>query len=91
MDAQIRAVCARGKSAVAAPRGRCQASFEETSNASGGRQAIGPVRDRIELLDALRGFALLGIILVNIRAWSGWFTLSPAQKDVLAGGAESEW
>ena len=53
--------------------------------------AIGPVRDRIELLDALRGFALLGIILVNIRAWSGWFTLSDTERDLLAGGAESEW
>ena len=54
-----------------------------------GSQVAGPVRDRIELLDALRGFALLGILLVNIRAWSGWFTLSDPERAVLAGGADS--
>jgi len=32
----------------------------------------GPVADRIELLDALRGFALFGILLANILYWSGW-------------------
>lgn len=53
--------------------------------------AVGPARNRIDLLDALRGFALLGILLVNIRSWSGWFSLEPAQRDALAGGAESTW
>lgn len=53
--------------------------------------AVAPVRDRIELLDALRGFALLGILLVNIRAWSGWFTLSDAEKNALTGGADGVW
>jgi uncharacterized protein len=32
----------------------------------------GPAADRIELLDALRGFALFGILLANILYWSGW-------------------
>jgi len=47
--------------------------------------------DRIDLLDALRGFALLGILLVNIRAWSGWFMLSDIERNALAGGADGTW
>ena len=52
-------------------------------------EGAAPVRDRIDLLDALRGFALLGILIVNIRAWSGWFTLTHPERDLLAGGVES--
>lgn len=48
-----------------------------------------PVRDRIELLDALRGFALLGIFVVNMRAFAGWFTLSYAEREVMAGSPDS--
>lgn len=51
----------------------------------------GPVRDRIDLLDALRGFALLGILLVNIRAWAGWFNLSEPERDALSGGPDAAW
>jgi uncharacterized protein len=52
---------------------------------------LGPAQDRFELLDALRGFALLGILLVNMRAWAGWFTLSEAERALFAGGAENAW
>ena len=51
---------------------------------------IGPVRDRIHLLDALRGFALLGILLANIVDWSGWRALTDSQQVALAGEAAVE-
>ena len=50
-----------------------------------------PTRERIDIIDALRGFALLGILLVNIRSWSGWWSLEPAQRHVLSGGPDSTW
>lgn len=52
---------------------------------------VHPTRDRIDVIDALRGFALLGILLVNIRSWSGWFSLEPAQRDALSGGPDWTW
>ena len=39
---------------------------------------------RIALLDALRGFALFGILLANIFGWSGWLFLTSEQKAALA-------
>ncbi len=33
---------------------------------------MNPVKKRIEVIDALRGFAILGILLANIRVWSGY-------------------
>lgn len=54
-------------------------------------QAASAVRGRIDVLDALRGFALLGIIIVNVRAWAGWYTLLPAERDAVSGGPESAW
>lgn len=37
-------------------------------------EGLRPVRpgERIEVLDALRGFALLGILFINMRLFSGW-------------------
>lgn len=35
------------------------------------KQAAGPTTNRIELLDVIRGFALVGIIYANILSWSG--------------------
>lgn len=32
---------------------------------------LGPVTNRIELLDVIRGFALIGILFANILSWSG--------------------
>ena len=39
-----------------------------------------PIGERSEWLDALRGFALLGILLVNIAAFSGHAFLDPATR-----------
>ena len=41
--------------------------------------------ERIELLDALRGLALFGILLANIRYWAGWTFLDEQGKIALAG------
>jgi len=41
--------------------------------------------ERHEVLDALRGFALFGIFLANIRVFSGWEFLGPEQRAALAG------
>lgn len=41
--------------------------------------------ERVDLLDALRGFALFGILLANILYWSGWIFLQPPQRLALAG------
>lgn len=48
-------------------------------------------RERIEILDALRGFALLGILLANILYWSGWSAMTLEQKVVFAGADVVEW
>jgi uncharacterized protein len=47
--------------------------------------AVRPVQpgERIELLDALRGLALLGILFANIRQISGWTYLSAEQRAAL--------
>lgn len=50
-----------------------------------------PAAERIEVLDALRGFALLGIIIINVREWAGWYALQPAEKDAVSGGPASTW
>lgn len=39
--------------------------------------------ERAEWLDALRGFALLGILLINLTAFSGYAFIDPADKAVL--------
>lgn len=49
-----------------------------------------PTRDRIALLDALRGFALFGILLANILYWAGWLLMSPEQQVALAGTRQTE-
>lgn len=47
--------------------------------------------DRIALLDALRGFALLGILLANILVFSGWAFLSDGGRAALAGDEGALW
>jgi uncharacterized protein len=42
--------------------------------------------ERFVLLDALRGFALLGVFMANMLTFSGWFTASAAEQMALAGG-----
>lgn len=45
--------------------------------------------ERMDLLDGLRGFALLGILLANIDYWSGWLFLTPDQAAALAGSTQA--
>lgn len=51
----------------------------------------GPTTERIELLDALRGFALFGILLANILYWSGWVLVTEAERRAMATGTEQLW
>ena len=48
-------------------------------------RASTPAAERILLLDALRGLALFGILLANIRYWAGWNFLDEEAKKALAG------
>lgn len=41
--------------------------------------------ERIEVLDALRGFTLFGILLANILYWAGWIFMDEAARAALAG------
>jgi uncharacterized protein len=47
--------------------------------------------ERIELLDALRGFALLGILLANMLYWSGWIMMTEGQRLTFAGADAIAW
>jgi uncharacterized protein len=49
----------------------------------------GPVSpgERIEVIDALRGFALAGVLFANLYAFSGYIMLSEDQQAALPGGA----
>lgn len=51
----------------------------------------GPVVDRLALVDALRGFALFGVLLANILYWSGWGLATEPQRIALAGAEASQW
>jgi uncharacterized protein len=48
-------------------------------------------RDRLELLDALRGFALAGVLLVNLRDYSLYALLDDAQRTALASAGWDRW
>lgn len=48
-------------------------------------------KERIETLDALRGFALFGILLANILYWSGWIFRTPEQLLAFAGADTILW
>ncbi|GAB3726385.1 DUF418 domain-containing protein [Luteimonas pelagia] len=50
-----------------------------------------PARERLELLDALRGFALFGILLANVLVWSGWVMVDAAAHVAWAGEAAARW
>lgn len=47
--------------------------------------------ERIELLDALRGFALFGILLANMLYWSGWIMMTEEQRIAFAGREAFAW
>lgn len=40
--------------------------------------------DRIEILDALRGFALVGILIANLPVFTGWVMMTAQQQAALA-------
>ena len=50
-----------------------------------------PTQDRLDLLDALRGFALLGILLANVLAWSGWYMVDDPARAAWAGETAARW
>ena len=47
--------------------------------------------ERIEILDGLRGLALLGILLANILIFSGWVFMTDEQRLALAGSEAVAW
>ncbi|MEE4295342.1 MAG: hypothetical protein V2J20_01855, partial [Wenzhouxiangella sp.] len=47
--------------------------------------------ERHNVLDALRGFALFGILLANIRFFSGWEFTGPVGRGELAGSNYVIW
>lgn len=47
--------------------------------------------ERIEMLDALRGLALFGILLANILLFSGWVYMTDDQRLSLAGSEAVTW
>jgi uncharacterized protein len=57
--------------------------------AEANRGGATPASERIDLLDALRGFALLGILLANMLYWSGWSFVDHAQQVALAGAEQA--
>jgi uncharacterized protein len=46
-----------------------------------------PASERIDVIDALRGFALAGVLFANLFAFSGFIMLSEEQQAALPGGA----
>jgi uncharacterized protein len=51
----------------------------------------GPAVDRLALVDALRGFALFGILLANVLYWSAWGLATEPQRVALAGAEAAQW
>lgn len=47
--------------------------------------------ERIELLDALRGFALFGILFANMLYWSGWIMMTEVQRLAFSGSEAFAW
>jgi uncharacterized protein len=50
-----------------------------------------PAADRLAVVDALRGFALFGILLANILYWSGLTMVPDAQRVAWIGADASLW
>lgn len=50
-----------------------------------------PPAERVDVLDALRGLALFGILLANILYWSGWSMVTDAQRLHWAGADVVLW
>jgi uncharacterized protein len=56
-----------------------QSGAERPARAS----ALGMPADRAHVLDALRGFAIFGILLANMQHFTGWAMLDPAARAAL--------
>lgn len=56
-------------------------------NKNSNAQAVGPVKKRYVILDALRGFALLGIIMANFPEFSLWTFQTPEALELLPAPA----
>jgi uncharacterized protein len=52
------------------------------------REPAAPSTDRLDVVDALRGFALLGVLLANILYWSGFVMMTEGQR-LATFGAEA--
>ena len=80
--------------ASAGGRQRCQhhQQHRQAAQALGRRREGGPVArdERLDVVDALRGFALFGILLANILYWSGWGMVTDEQR-IAWGGAGGDW
>jgi uncharacterized protein len=53
--------------------------------------SAGPAENRVAVVDALRGFALFGILLANVLYWSGWGLATEGQRVALAGAEAAQW
>ncbi|KFN43695.1 DUF418 domain-containing protein [Arenimonas oryziterrae] len=47
--------------------------------------------ERLDVVDALRGFALFGILLANILYWSGWGMVTDEQRIAWGGASGDLW
>ena len=47
--------------------------------------------DRLRVVDALRGFALFGVLLANVLYWSGWGMVTDAQRLAWGGATGDLW
>lgn len=54
-------------------------------------RAARPAGNRLEVLDALRGIALFGILMANILYWSGWGLMTDLQRLQLGGAGGVLW
>lgn len=54
-------------------------------------EGAAPERDRIDEIDALRGLALLGILLANILYWSGWALVTDTERLAMADATAQAW
>ena len=48
-------------------------------------------QERVALLDALRGFALVGILIANLATFTFYAFMGPAQKSAPARGIAARW
>lgn len=73
--------------------GRGSAAATNQDSARSETSVFGPTRDaeRIVLLDALRGFALLGVLLVNLHDLTLFGLLSEAARDSLGTARWDHW